>query len=159
MSHDRMIEFSFKGPVDPEERATAEDLYSQDLDEFCDWIDDTNPAEREKELRELRRRLPEVLFASTGKPDEFVWLGMNKKLISGWKEKLHRLVDAINEDCLAGRRELDRSLNEILDGLLFFSPGGYDRPMTSTRFLADAVAYEIKPGDHVWIGGIIDYHY
>ena len=104
----------------------------------------------------------------TCKGREIIFNGGNKDFFERWQNELRSEIDSITPRVLSEGGEgtslyqykINKKLEDILKTASLFVDKEYTGFYTvkSTEFLLDSVT-RFKPGDKIYIGGVLDYHY
>lgn len=119
------------------------------------------PSQR-KRLQEFLKELPEGMFELENE-NELVYKGGMEEWKARWIAKLKYKANHLNlENCLELKTQYDlrNCLKNALDtDILFVIPyyGDYGITFKSTKFME--LINELQPGECVYIGNILDYHY
>lgn len=159
--HSKIFQIS-KSPIDKEDYASP-CYYYDNSDEFADYIGDEEEGEfREDCIKYLAKWLSD-LFSYDGKA--FVYKGKDalQEFKRKWAEAIKDLASGLTADnilsdgninklkALARETHLDTSFRFDIEEW-----NGWAGPMHD---LIDYAEYNLKSGDRIYIGAVIDYHY
>lgn len=161
MSHGKIFQLASK-PIRKDGYITPEDFYDNH-DAYADWIGDEVEEEERKEcigyLASALQGLCELDKSGTA----FVYRGGLERYLQEWVDAIHEKAQAITAANVLYHTPR-ATLRDIVSGthkdtadrfVIKEYSGDYAEPMSSLiEFL-----HQLKPGDMLYIGGIVDFHY
>ena len=160
MSHGKIYQLATK-PIRKDNYVEPDDFYDNH-DAYADWIgDEVEGEERKDAIGYLADSLKDVL-TPVGR-NTFVYKGMGDYL-KGWVDAIREKAQAITVDnvlCHSQRA----ALRDIVNGTQKDSTDRFVIEEYSGKFaepMADLMAflnYQMKPGDMLHVGAVIDFHY
>lgn len=147
-------------PISEDEYPSAEDLYSSNHMEYCEYPE--TESEENMGLEHLKKLLPSSIF--TFLDDRTIRLdGSLEPLKQQWADRVTKAAAAINASTIADwdtRFQLVQAMRSALQtGWIecLFVNGDSNEVTYSTEFCCALL--EMKVGDCMYIGAVLSYHY
>lgn len=163
MSHSKIFQISDK-PITPEDYCKPDDFY-ENSDDFADYIGDeiTDEEERKECIDYLADTIKDV-FTHEG-DGVFTYKGEEalRKFKQAWLAEIQHLTDNLNEDNLLKNQNQYR-LSAATEQthlhscyrIMIEAWNGCAAPIAD---LFEFTESQLKAGDHIYVGAVIDYHY
>ena len=160
MSHGKIYQLATK-PIEENKAITPEEFYDNH-DAYADWVgDEMEGADREECIGYLADTMKDLLTPVGG--GVFAYKGMGEYL-QGWVDAIHEKAQAITVENVMNYSPR-AALKDIVNGTQKDSVDRFVIEEYSGRFaepMAELVSflnYQMKPGDLLYVGAIIDFHY
>lgn len=154
--HERIYQLDTK-PIMADKFITPDDFGVEDYSDFADYIADID----EDTLADEYENFPDFAGAFTRKDDALIFNGFDR-LKKEWLNAIHERAEKINEDNIL--KDAQNVRFNLKDALLYpytFSRFVFSDEMfmrRSSSFIEEC-AYILKPGDKLYLGGVLDFHY
>lgn len=161
MSHGKIYQLATK-PISKDDHIKP-DMFYDNHDSYADWIGDAEEGEeREECIRNLVKYDLKGMFELTA-DGCLVYLGMDV-FLQKWVDAIHEKAQAITVENVTNYTQR-AALRDVLAGSHTDSTDRIVISEYSGNFaepLADLIAfakYNMKPGDKLYFGAVIDFHY
>lgn len=131
---------------------------------YYDYCSDISEEERAEQIAILVDHvLPNGMFTLVG-VDEMVYHGGAEKLKEKWVKAIHDKASAVNTnnvlDWIGAAYQLEKELKNPLhtDYHFYLSEETYQNYAEPSNELVKKIC-ELKEGDHLFVGGVIDFHF
>lgn len=160
--HSKIFQIS-NAPIDKDDYSSPECYY--DNSEFADYIGEPMKGEtREDCIKYLAESLSD-LFSYDKEAGAFVYKGKDAlhEFKRKWLEAIREITDKLTADNLMEEHNVYRlrrlTLQTHLDSSFRFDINEWNGWAGPMEDLVEYAGYQLKEGDRIYVGAVIDYHY